>query len=127
MLKSGVPAEHAILYFTASTDPAEIALILQKWLKSKPFQKAQKTLDGKDWTEMSTEEMCDRALEQTYRGMAYLLYTTHYVSANPNEKSKIDTARTALEARKAGTAGKVDPIWQFIEDYKKDKLKGKVQ
>lgn len=123
MLQAGLPAEHAILYFAQTEDPGEIALMLAKWLRSRAVQEAQRSLLGKSWQDMSTEEMCDLALEQSYRSMAYLLFTTNYVTANQGEKGKIDTARVALEARKAGTAGKVDPLYQFIEDYKKEKAK----
>jgi hypothetical protein len=123
MLQAGLPAEHAILYFAQTEDPGEIALLLSKWLRSRNVQEAQRSLLGKSWQDMSTEEMCNLALEQSYRSMAYLLFTTNYVTANQGEKGKIDTARVALEARKAGTAGKVDPLYQFIEDYKKEKAR----
>lgn len=127
MLQAGLPAEHAILYFVESNDPGEIALILSRWLRSKAVTTAQRTLLGKTWQEMTTDEMCDTALDQSYRSMAYLLFTTNYTSANQGEKGKIDTARAALEQRKAGTAGKVDPIWAFIEDFKKEKARKAIQ
>jgi hypothetical protein len=123
LLQAGLPAEHAILYFAETDDPGEVALILGKWLRSRALAEAQRTLLGKSWQDMTTEEMCDVALEQSYRSMAYLLFTTNYVTANAGEKGKIDTARAAIEAKKAGTAGKIDPLWQFIEDFKRDRAK----
>lgn len=123
LLQAGLPAEHAILYFAESDDPGEIALLLSKWTRSRTVAEAQRSLLGKNWQEMTTEEMCDVALDQSYRSMAYLLWTTNYVTANQGEKAKIDTARTALEAKKAGTAGKIDPLFAFIEEFKREKAR----
>jgi hypothetical protein len=127
MLRAGLPAEHAILYFCDSDDAQVIALTLSKWLRSKAVSKAQTKLLGKNWEDLSIDEMCDAALDQQYRSMAYLMFSTNYVTANQGEKSKLDSARTALEARKAGTAGKVDPIWAFIEDFKREKARKSIQ
>jgi hypothetical protein len=123
LLKAGVPAEHAILYFVATEDPQELNQTLAKWLRSRAVSKAQQTLLGKRWQDMSLEEQCNAALEQTYASLAYMLFSTNYTTANAGEKSKLDSARTALEARKAGTAGKIDPLWQFIEDFKRDRVR----
>lgn len=123
LLKAGVPAEHAIHYFAQSDDPGEVAVMLSKWLRSRAITEAQRSLLGKDWQELSTEEMCDVALDQSYRSMAYLLFTTNYVTANQGQKAKIDTARSALEAKKAGTAGKIDPLFAFIEEFKREKAR----
>lgn len=124
MLSAGLPAEHAILYFVESDDPGLISLTLAKWMRSRSVAKAQESLLGKKWQDMTLDEKCDTALNQQYASMAYLCYATNYVTAGAAEKGKLDTARAALEARKAGTAGKVDPIWAFIEDFKqKEKRK----
>jgi hypothetical protein len=124
MLQAGLPAEHAILYFVESDDRGLIELTLSKWTRSRAVAKAQERLLGKKWQDMSLDEKCNLALDQQYASMAYLCYSTNYVTAGAAEKGKLDTARTALEARKAGTSGKVDPIWQFIEDFKqKEKRK----
>ena len=123
LLHSGIPAEHAILYFAETDDPGEVALMLGKWTRSRSVQEAQRSLLGKSWQDLSMEEMCDVALDQSYRSMAYLLWTTNYVTASSGDKAKLDSARQALEAKKAGTAGKVDPLFQFIEDFKRDRAK----
>lgn len=123
LLHAGLPAEHAILYFADTDDPQTLGLMLAKWQRSAKVSKAQRVLLGKDWREMSLEEKCDTALDQTYAGMAYMLFSTHYMTANPTEKAKLDSARQSLESRKAGTAGKMDPLFQFIEDFKRDKAR----
>jgi hypothetical protein len=127
MLQAGLPAEHAILYFLDTDDTATIALTLRKWQRSHAVSKAQRKLLGKSWQEMSLDEKCEAALDQAYAGQAYFLFSTNYTSANQAEKAKLDTARQSLEQRKAGTAGKVDPIWAFIDDYKKEKARKAVQ
>ena len=124
MLQAGLPAEHAILYFVESDDAGLVALTLSKWLRSRSVAKAQESLLGKKWQDMTLDEKCNVALDQQYASMAYLCFSTNYVTAGAAEKGKLDTARTALEARKAGTSGKVDPIWAFIDEYKqKEKRK----
>lgn len=123
LLQAGLPAEHAILYFTNLEDPREVGQLLGRWQKSAAVSRAQRLLLGKRWQDLSLEEKCNAALDQTYAGMAYLLFSTSYVTANQSEKGKLDTARAALEARKAGTAGKVDPLWQFIEDFKRERAR----
>lgn len=122
MLSSGLPAEQAIQYFTESADPAEISAMLAKWQRSRSVQRAQVALMGKAWQEMSLDEKCETGLNQTYAGQAYLLFSVNYISASPAEKAKLDTARATLEARKAGTSGKMNALEQFFEDVKNKKL-----
>jgi hypothetical protein len=123
MLHHGLPAEQAILYFVETEDPRELALMVSKWTGSKYVGEAQKQLLGKDWTEMSLDEAIDVALNQHYRSLAFLLFSTNYLSANQGEKAKLDSARTALEAKKAGTAGKVDALSSFYDDVKTGRIK----
>ena len=123
MLQAGLPASQAILYFTNSEDPGEIALQLAKWLKSAHVRKAQARLMGKSWSDMTLEDRCKLALDQHYSGLAYLLLTVHYGEASPADKSKLDSARQSLEAKLAGTAGKQDALSQFFDDLNKGKLK----
>lgn len=123
MLQAGLPAEQAILYFTESDDPATVHLMLQKWTRSRAVQSAQKTLLGKSWQEMSLDEKIDTALNQHYAALAFLLFSTNYVNANQGEKAKLDSARGALEAKKAGVAGKGDALSMFFDDVKSGRIK----
>lgn len=123
MLGAGLPAEQAILYFTESDDPATVHLMLQKWTRARNVQTAQKTLLGKSWQEMSLDEKIDTALNQHYAALAFLLFSTNYVSASSTEKGKLDSARTALEAKKAGVAGKGDALSMFFDDVKSGRIK----
>ena len=123
MLHHGLPAESAITYFVETEDPKELALMLSKWTTSKKVAAAQKVLIGKDWTELTLDESIDVALNQHYRSLAFLLYSTNYLSANQGEKAKLDSARAALEAKKAGTAGKVDALSSFYDDVKTGRIK----
>ena len=123
MLKAGLPAEQAILYFTDSKDNDEIAHMLGVWLRCAAVGKAQKRLLGKRWEEMSLDEQCDTALTQGYANLAYFLWAVNYYSADKMQKDKLDTARTALEARKAGTAGKGDALTTFFDDVKAGRIK----
>jgi hypothetical protein len=123
MLHHGLPPESAILYFVETEDPKELALLLSKWTTSRKVATAQRQLLGKDWTQMSLDEAIDTALNQHYRSLAFLLWSVNYTSANQGEKAKLDSARTALEAKKAGTAGKVDALSSFYEDVKTGRIK----
>lgn len=123
MLQAGLPAEQAILYFADTDDPATIHLMLQKWTRSRAVATAQKALLGKSWQEMSLEEKIDTALNQHYASLAFLLFSTNYVSAGQSEKNKLDSARQALEAKKAGTAGKGDVLSTFFDDVRSGRIK----
>ena len=126
MLQAGLPAEQAILYFTGDEDAGIIAAQLRKWLRCRAVQIAQQTLLGKPWQEMTLEERIDNGLTYHYNSLAYLLFSQNYSSVGPADKAKLDAARQALEAKKAGTAGKTDPLSQFLEDYRGGKLKNLV-
>ena len=124
MLKAGLPGQDAILYFCDGTeDPAAIAYKLQDWQKSNAVRGAMLKLMGKSWQEMSLDEQCTTALNQHYAGLAYYLFSHNYSEVASHDKPKIDTARQALEARQAGTAGKGDALSQFMDDFRANTLK----
>lgn len=123
MLRAGLPAEQAILYFLETDDPLVVSQTLQRWQRSREVSAAQRQLQGKDWQEMSDEEMMQAALGQHYRNLAFLLHSTNYITANQGEKAKLDSARTALEAKLAGTAGKMNALEQFYEDLRKGSVR----
>lgn len=123
MIRAGLPASEAILYFTDSTDPRELQELLTTWMRSRAVKLALNELQGKAWTDMSLEEQIENALSQHYRGLAYFLHTHHYAEVGEKDKSKLDTARNALESKLAGTAGKGDALTRFFEDIQAGRLK----
>ena len=124
MINAGLPAEEAILYFAQDvTDPAQLSYMLQDWLKSREFRRAQLEQMGKSWTDMSLDERIRYALDQHYSGLAHFLFSHNYSSLGATDKAKADTARQALEAKLAGTAGKGDAMSQFLDDLRSGKLK----
>jgi hypothetical protein len=127
MLQAGLPAEQAILYFTDSTDPGDIAALLGKWTRSRSVKAAQQTLLGKGWQEMTLEERIDCGLNYHYNSLAFLLFSTNYSSVGPTDKAKLDSARQALEAKKAGTAGQGDALSRFMDDFRAGKLGGGIK
>lgn len=123
MLQAGLPASDAILYFTTEDEPSVLADLLQEWTRSAALKRAMLKLLGKPWQDMSLDERCKNALDFAYAGMAYYLFSRNYSEMGPADKAKYDTARLALEARAAGTAGKGDALSMFFDDLKAGKLK----
>ena len=123
MLNAGLPARDAILYFAESDDPSTLAQQLNVWLRSKNVREALSTLQGKSWQQMSLKEKMTAALDQHYAGLAYFLYSNNYSDLGSQDKLKADTARTAIEAKVAGNAGKMSALDEFFADFKSGKLK----
>lgn len=123
MLSAGLPAAEAILYFIDTQDPAELAMILRNWTKSAALKRAMAQLEKKPWQEMTLQERMEAALNQHYNSLAYLLKSVNYIEASQTDKAKLDTARGALEAKLAGTAGKESPLDRFFSDLNSGKLK----
>jgi hypothetical protein len=123
MISAGLPASEAILYFIDSEDPAELAMILKRWTRSKVVKRAMGKLNRKPWEEMSLDERMRAALDQHYNALAYMLFSNNYIEANSTDKQKLDTARGAIESKLAGTAGKLDALSQFYDDINSGKLK----
>ena len=126
MLNTGLPAEDAILYFTEEQDERILAEMLRDWLLSKFVKQAILTLQGKPWSEMSIDEQIKTSLDFTYRSMAYFLLTHNYGTLGRDDKAKADTARGALEAKLAGTAGKTDALSEFFADLRAGKLQARM-
>lgn len=123
MLQAGLPPSDAILYFATSEDTAELTIMVRKWMRAAEVRRAVAGLMGKNWTDMSLEEKRDYALNHHYTQMAYFLYSNHYAELGGPDKAKADTARQALEAHKAGTAGKTDALSRFFDDIKSGTVK----
>lgn len=116
MLQAGLPASEAILYFIDTQDPSELAMVLRNWTRSSAVKRAMARLIKKPWQEMTLGERMETALEQHYNSLAYLLFSTNYSEAGSTEKQKLDTARSAIEAKLAGTAGKMSEMDRFLAD-----------
>jgi hypothetical protein len=71
MISAGLPASEAILYFIDSEDPAELAMILKRWTRSKVVKRAMGKLNRKPWEEMSLDERMRAALDQHYNALLY--------------------------------------------------------
>lgn len=123
MLQAGLPPEQAICYFTDSPDPADVALLLSKWMRCRAVKRAQQRLLGKSWQEMTLEERVETGLTYHYNSLAYLLFSQNYSSVGPADKAKLDSARNALEQKKAGTAGQGDALSRFMDDLRTGKVK----
>lgn len=123
MLSAGLPPDQAILYFTDEEDPGQIAKILNRFTRSRLVKAAQKRLLGKNWQDMTLEERIENGLNYHYNSLAYLLFSTNYSSVGPADKAKLDSARQALEAKKAGTAGQGDALSRFMNDFRLGKFK----
>lgn len=120
IIHSGLPPAEAILYFIE--DAAEAAVSLPTWQRSRAVKKATLGLMGKPWHEMTLGERMSTALDLHYSSLAHYLFSHNYSDLGPNEKSKADTARTALEAKIAGQAGKVDAMTRFFDDWNSGRL-----
>lgn len=123
MLQAGLPASEAILYFTDSSDPAEVAAMLAKWMRSRAFKEATLKLMGRPWHEMGLEEKIRHALDIHYAGLAYLLFSHNYAEVGPGDKAKLDSARQSLEAKLAGQAGRGDELSRFLNEVATGKLR----
>jgi hypothetical protein len=123
MLQAGLPASEAILYFVQPEDPQELAIILRKWIHSAAVKEATSQLLGKSWVNMTLEEKIKTATDNHYAQLAYFLFSHNYSDLGTVDKAKADTARTALEAKMAGVAGKTDALSQFFDDINSGKIK----
>ena len=77
---------------------------------------------GKSWQEMSLEERIHFSIDKHYSEMAYFLYSHNYSQLVGTDRQKADICRQALEAKIAGTAGKMGPLEQFWADIKTGKV-----
>ena len=102
---------------------AQFEQLAGKWLQTKVVQDAIVALQGKDWTQMTAEEKIRTAIDKHYTEMAYYLYSRNYVDLSGAEKTKADTCRTALEAKLAGTAGKLSAVETFWSDVVAGRIK----
>ena len=126
MLHSGLPPSDAIRYFLPDDDsvtPLEINSTIRRWNGSKRVQDALLALQGKPWEGMTLEEKCRFAVDKQYTEMSYFMYAHNYAELVGPEKAKADTCRSVLEAKLAGTSGKLNQLDQFYADVLSGKVK----
>lgn len=117
MLKAGLPKSDAIRFFVDSDDPRDLMEAINGFMRSRNLAEAQKELLKKSWQEMNIDEQVKTALDYAHSGMAYFLFSTNYSEMGQSDQAKFNAARTALEARQAGTLGKSDPLTRFLEEF----------
>ena len=124
MVTSGMPMADAIRYFIpADMLPENLTGFVQLWEKSKVYAQALLTLMGAPWHKMAPEQRWKYALEKQYMEMAYFLSSHNHGELKGQAKQKAHTCRLALEAKLAGTAGKLNALEQFYDDVRTGKLK----
>ena len=124
MLKSGMPSNEAIRYFLPEDiDPQELILSHRVWVKSKLVEAASLAFQGKRWEDMSLDERIQLAIDKTYTEAAYFLYSHNYAQLMGADRQKADICRQTLEAKLAGTSGKMGPLETFWSDIKSGKVK----
>lgn len=124
MVAGGFPTVDALQYFYPDlSDPAELRLTHDQWVKSRVVKQALNTVQGKPWSDMSLDEKIQFSVNKHYAELAYFLYANNYSDLNGPERSKADVCRTALEAKLAGSAGKMDPLMSWFSDIKTGKIK----
>lgn len=126
MLYVGMPSREAILYFMSdneAADPSFVELKKDSWEASPFVVKEVSKLQGGEWEKLSLDERIQVALNKQYAEKAYFLYTHNFSEVNGAELSKMQEARKVLEAKLAGTSGKLDPLGAFYDDIKSGKVK----
>jgi len=124
MVQSGLPQKDVIQYFFPDETDSKVLLgILKEWLQAPTVATATLQLMGKAWQEMTNEERILFAIDKHYNEMATFLYSHNYCELVGNDRQKADICRAALEAKIAGTAGKLGPIESFWHDIKTGKVK----
>lgn len=124
MLGAGMPSADAIRYFfPPDEDPARLQFEHERWMRSDAVQRALLQVMGKAWQEMSLEERIKFAVDKHYAEMAYFLYAHNYGELVGADKQKADTCRQSLEAKLAGSAGKMNALSTWFEDVRTGKVK----
>lgn len=123
MLASGMPQIDVIAYFFPDLTPTDLKVELDRWTQAPTVRTAILAQMGKAWQDMSLEERIQFAIDKHYSEMAYFLYSHNYSQLVGNDRQKADICRSALEAKIAGTAGKLGPIESFWHDIKTGKVK----
>jgi hypothetical protein len=126
MLSVGLPPNEAILYFIPEEDASDPSLVVayrDRWLSSPQVRAELNRLQGGSWEAMPLQARIQTALDKHYAEKAYFLYSHNYSELSGAELSKAQEARKVLEAKMAGTSGKVDALSQFLDDLRTGKAK----
>lgn len=116
IVSAGAPTMDAFRYFVpsdANLTTMQMTAIHDRWVRSKEYAEATRKIQGAAWQEMGADERIKFAIDKHYTEMAYFLYAHNYADLTGQDKAKADTCRTALEAKLAGTAGKLSELEQF--------------
>src|SRR5712692_4859010 len=117
MLGAGMPSTDIIRYFFESEKDQQT--MHDRWTRSRPLKAAiRRQQHDRSWQQMTTDERIQHSVEKNYNEMAYFLYAHNYADLSGAERQKADICRQALEARIAGTAGKLDAITRFWDDIR---------
>lgn len=126
MLHIGLPPTDAIAYFLPveeMADPSIVAATRELWLRSPLVQKESEKLMGGKWEEMSLEARIKVSLDKHYAEKAYFLFNHNFSELTGGDLTKAQEARKVLEAKMAGTSGKLDPLAEFYNDLKTGRVK----
>lgn len=124
MINAGMPTLEAMRYFYPEDDPERVKFEHDRWMRSSHVKAAVKHVQyGKNWQEMSLDERIKFAVDKHYSELAYFLYTHNYATLSGAERQKADICRAALEAKLAGTAGKMDALTSWFDDVKTGRVK----
>lgn len=121
MLQAGMTAGEAIRYFFP--EEAQALAQAERWSKSAEVARAIVKFQGKSWQAMAADERIQTAMDLHYNQLAWFLYSRNYAELSGPERQKADICRQALEAKLAGTAGKLDPLSRFWDDVRSGRVK----
>jgi hypothetical protein len=122
MMNAGMPSLDALRYFFPDSTEIEVKEAHKAWMKSRELEKAILTVQGKPWQEMNLDERIRFAIDKHYSEMAYFLYSHNYAELVGGDKTKADTCRQALEAKLAGSAGKMNALDQWLDDVRSGRV-----
>lgn len=126
MLHVGLPPRDAILYFLEedeAEDPTLVSEMIRVWSRSRRVGKEIERLQGGSWEALSLDQRIRVALDKHYAEKAYFLYSHTWGDVSGIDLTKLQESRKVLEAKMAGTSGKLDPLAQFYDDLKNGKVK----
>lgn len=130
MLHVGVPPRDAIMYFATESEVADPTLLVElkdAFISSRLVALAVSKLQGGEWEKLPLEQRIQVALDKNYAEKAYFLYANNFNEVSGSEYTKLQEARKVLEAKMAGTSGKMDSLQQFFDDVKTGRVKLGVQ
>ena len=119
MLKSGMPSISIIAYFYDDVDAHTLRAEHERWVRSKRILAAIRRVQGKGWEEMNLTEQITFSSDKHYAELAYFLYSHNYSELSSSaDVTNADTCRKVLEAKLAGTTGKLSPLETWFQDIK---------